>query len=329
MHSIDDTAVWILALSWMLAFGGAIGSFMNVVVYRCPRHRSIVHPGSRCPTCGHDIRPWDNVPVLAWLWLRGRCRDCRSPISIRYPTIEFVVALLFASLGWIEVLSEGGGVAVAALAPQVDGPWLFSWRCGLWAFHLLMLCTLITAGLIRFDALGVPRRIWYPALVVGLFAPTLWPWLLPSTRRGDSPRVPFEYAADTLVVVAIVLLLAWLATFRKSHLKAWVPQAVESPIALVVVLSLFLGPRAGVIITVASMVVSAVASQLHARHFPEQLVAAAIAWTWIAIWPWLCHTCPLLGPAANNPPIALLVTGGAIMIGLLILGRRSTDSVVP
>jgi leader peptidase (prepilin peptidase) / N-methyltransferase len=76
--------------------GALIGSFLNVVAYRLPRHESLLHPGSRCPHCGTPVKPYDNVPVLGWLLLRGRCRACREPISWRYPLVEAVTALLCA-----------------------------------------------------------------------------------------------------------------------------------------------------------------------------------------------------------------------------------------
>lgn len=76
--------------------GLLIGSFLNVVVWRVPRGESVVSPPSACPACGKQIRPRDNVPVLGWLLLRGRCRDCREPISARYPLVEVGTAGLFA-----------------------------------------------------------------------------------------------------------------------------------------------------------------------------------------------------------------------------------------
>lgn len=75
--------------------GLLIGSFLNVVVWRVPRGESVVHPPSGCPSCGHAIRRRDNVPVLSWLVLRGRCRDCGAPISARYPLVEIGTAVLF------------------------------------------------------------------------------------------------------------------------------------------------------------------------------------------------------------------------------------------
>src|SRR5712691_11791243 len=70
--------------------GLVAGSFFNVVIARLPRHESLVRPGSRCPHCGHPVRPYDNVPVFSWLILRGRCRDCGEPISARYPLVVLV-----------------------------------------------------------------------------------------------------------------------------------------------------------------------------------------------------------------------------------------------
>lgn len=90
----------VLFLALAAAFGAVVGSFLNVVIHRLPRGESIVSPGSRCPACGRAIRPWHNVPVLAWLALRGRCRDCGARISVRYPLVEAGTAALFALLAW-------------------------------------------------------------------------------------------------------------------------------------------------------------------------------------------------------------------------------------
>lgn len=82
------------------ALGLAIGSFLNVVIWRVPRGESLLHPSSACPECGQVIRKRDNIPVLSWLLLRGKCRDCREPISARYPLVEALTALLFVLLLW-------------------------------------------------------------------------------------------------------------------------------------------------------------------------------------------------------------------------------------
>jgi leader peptidase (prepilin peptidase)/N-methyltransferase len=145
---------------WLAALGGAVGSFLNVVVYRLPAGKSLVWPGSHCPICKHPIRWYDNVPVLAWFILRGRCRDCGARISARYPAIEALTAAVFVALGWRELFDMGQGV-------------------GIYAFHLLLVCTLLAAAGIEFDGRRLPVRLMVPALAVGLLAPLTWPHLHP------------------------------------------------------------------------------------------------------------------------------------------------------
>jgi leader peptidase (prepilin peptidase)/N-methyltransferase len=84
--------------------GLMIGSFLNVVAYRVPRGESLVKPGSHCTTCGEPVRPWDNVPVVSWLLLRGRCRGCGESISARYPLIELITAVVFAVIALVNGL---------------------------------------------------------------------------------------------------------------------------------------------------------------------------------------------------------------------------------
>jgi len=81
-------------------FGAAIGSFLNVCIHRLPQHESIIWPSSHCPACGGRIAPYDNIPVLSFLWLRGRCRACRAPISLRYPLVEAANALGYVAIVW-------------------------------------------------------------------------------------------------------------------------------------------------------------------------------------------------------------------------------------
>jgi len=91
-------------------FGAMIGSFLNVVVYRLPRRESLVRPASHCTACGVAIKPYDNIPVLSWLLLRGRCRNCFAPISKRYPLVEALAALLC-----VGAVLAGGSPATIAL----------------------------------------------------------------------------------------------------------------------------------------------------------------------------------------------------------------------
>jgi len=98
---LSDFPPWLLR-SFALCFGLLWGSFLNVVIYRVPRGMSVVHPGSRCPACGTPIRPWDNVPVLGYLVLRGRARCCGAKLSPRYPLVEATGGLL--SLAILEAI---------------------------------------------------------------------------------------------------------------------------------------------------------------------------------------------------------------------------------
>jgi len=125
-------------------YGLIIGSFLNVVIWRVPRHESLVAPRSHCPGCDAAIAPRDNIPVVSWLALRGRCRNCGEPISIRYPLIELLTAVLFAAVG----------------ARFHDS----------WALPAFLV---LTAGLIAISAIDlehfiIPNRIVYPVGIAGV-----------------------------------------------------------------------------------------------------------------------------------------------------------------
>lgn len=134
-----------------IALGVSVGSFLNVVVYRLPAGLSLLHPPSRCPHCLHRLAPYDNVPVLGWLWLRGRCRYCAAPISPRYPLVEALTGVLFAAISW-----RYG--SLGQLAPVLSGWVLVSW--------------LVALALIDWDTLTLPNRLTQPGLLLGLGAST-------------------------------------------------------------------------------------------------------------------------------------------------------------
>ena len=107
-----------LALSlWAFVFGSVIGSFLNVVIHRVPLGESVVFPPSRCPKCGSRIRWFDNVPVLSWLVLAGRCRDCRTGISPRYPLIELANGLFFLAI-YLHAGLDWSALLLAAIVPM-------------------------------------------------------------------------------------------------------------------------------------------------------------------------------------------------------------------
>jgi leader peptidase (prepilin peptidase) / N-methyltransferase len=128
------------------ALGASIGSFLNVVIHRLPLRRSLVRPGSHCPTCNVAIAPYDNVPVLSWLLLRGRCRRCNTRISPRYPAVELLTAAVFAAV-----------VAVRGFDDDL-------------VLELPFVAFLITLAGIDLDHRLLPNRIVYPMAAYGLVA---------------------------------------------------------------------------------------------------------------------------------------------------------------
>ncbi len=100
----DDHAIYLFTLVVCALFGLAIGSFLNVVIYRLPRGESLAKPPSHCPNCNTELKPADNIPILSWIVLRGHCRYCQEPISVRYPVIELLTAAAYVgiagALGW-------------------------------------------------------------------------------------------------------------------------------------------------------------------------------------------------------------------------------------
>ncbi len=143
------------------ALGACVGSFLNVVAYRLPHRESLVHPASRCPVCWDPIPPWANIPIVSWLLLRGKCRRCRTPISIRYPLVEATTATLFTllMLRWLEV---GPG-------PRLFVDWLLA-------------STLVVVSLIDTDHRIIPNQITYPGIPLGLALA----WLVPGPTVVDA-----------------------------------------------------------------------------------------------------------------------------------------------
>lgn len=138
----------------VILFGLIIGSFCNVVIYRLPQGKSIIRPGSHCRSCAAPIRPWDNIPVVSYILLRGSCRICKESISLRYPVIELVSGVLYVLL-WFEF-----GLSTT------------------FAVYAALTSTLVTVGLIDYDHKIIPNIITLPGMVIGLALST---WALPIT----------------------------------------------------------------------------------------------------------------------------------------------------
>jgi leader peptidase (prepilin peptidase)/N-methyltransferase len=162
---MDDAtlaALGLLGPPAALVWGSLWGSFLNVVVHRLPRGESLVRPGSRCPGCGKGIRAFDNVPVLSWLILRGKCRDCAAPISPRYPMVEALTAVISLALFHHHVtLGPQAAPLVALLAPYL--------------LHFAFAAALIAITFIDLDIQIVPNSITFPFMALGLISAALLP----------------------------------------------------------------------------------------------------------------------------------------------------------
>ena len=154
------------AMGWAFAFGAVVGSFLNVVVARVPAGESIVHPRSRCPACRTPIAWHDNVPVLSWMLLRGRCRACRAGISFRYPLVE----VLGGSAALIAVLRHG--LSLAALAEFGFAAMLLALSfidLDTWLLPHVMTVPLLVAG-VGLSALGLTAAPSFLASLAGAAA---------------------------------------------------------------------------------------------------------------------------------------------------------------
>jgi leader peptidase (prepilin peptidase)/N-methyltransferase len=178
----------VFAALWFFAFGAVIGSFLNVVVWRTPRGESIVGP-SRCPKCGTAIRWYNNVPVFGWMWLGGKCRDCKLPISPRYPVVEFICGAMFLAVALAEFAPPAGASREGGFVNTILDP---HWpRIATFALHLLLLCALLAWALMQVDEQRIPPRQFSALWCVGLIAAVV----LPALRL---PEVESLHAADAV-----------------------------------------------------------------------------------------------------------------------------------
>jgi leader peptidase (prepilin peptidase)/N-methyltransferase len=144
------------AAGFAFGVGFSVGSFLNVCVWRLPRGMSLIRPASRCPGCGTPIAARDNLPILGWILLRGRCRSCKAPISLRYPIVEAGVGFLFAAV----MLAE---IAASPTDLLDQDPW---WVLARLLYEWALLALLVTAALIDRDG----ARLKLPAVSIGVLA---------------------------------------------------------------------------------------------------------------------------------------------------------------
>jgi leader peptidase (prepilin peptidase)/N-methyltransferase len=169
-----------VACGFMSAIGAIIGSFLNVVIHRIPREQSIVFPASTCPKCHVAIKFYDNVPVVSYLLLRGRCRACGTGISPRYPAVEALTAILFAAVTWHDGLSFALG------------------------FDLAFAAAMLALIFIDAEHMILPNVITYPGMIFALITRLAVPYLAGPAHFDDLPQLISAFPALPVWLVSLI-----------------------------------------------------------------------------------------------------------------------------
>jgi leader peptidase (prepilin peptidase)/N-methyltransferase len=187
--------IWII---FLFALGACVGSFLNVIIYRLPRGESVVFPASHCPACGRAIKWYDNIPIVSWLVLRGRCRACAARISPRYLAIELAAGAIVAGLyAWYFVLSLRDGA----------GDFADAWP--MFVAHAALLLGLLAASVVDIEQFLVPLPVMWVCAGVGVAAAAFRPHpLMPPA--GPAVAVGAVAAAFGLPVGLLMVRLGWL-----------------------------------------------------------------------------------------------------------------------
>lgn len=302
--------VWLL-IGWLFVLGAAMGSFLNVVAYRLPRGMSLSRPGSRCPACGRPIRWHDNVPIFGWLVLGGRCRDCRTAISPRYPIVEMSVAASSALVAWSAIGPVAGaeGGESFALDPLSA------------VFRLMLVYTLICAALLEFDGGRAPRRLLIAIFVAGVVLSTVCPDVRPVQSASESAWRGLYDSGWMLAAALLLGALAWPLLVEKADDDA--VRAGTARVAELALAGVFLGLWAMAAIAVFSPACF-LATRIAGRFWPP---AARFGWAAALVLGtliWIAAGREMIGRLPSvfrGDPRMTLLAAGAMVAVLSIVGR--------
>jgi leader peptidase (prepilin peptidase)/N-methyltransferase len=210
---------------FLFLLGSCIGSFLNVVVWRLPRGESLVTPPSHCPKCGKNLKWYDNLPIIGWIKLGGKCRFCREPISMRYPLIELITALIFVfyyvmyymlDIGPCapmptRLFSDAGDAAVLYTPPQLP----------IFLLHLFVLSCLLAASLIDAERYEIPLSITWLVAIVSIIAHAIFDdprqaGSLNLVRPDGLPSSLTALAAGGSIGLILSMLLSWRGILKRS-----------------------------------------------------------------------------------------------------------------
>jgi prepilin signal peptidase PulO-like enzyme (type II secretory pathway) len=178
--------LWVLEVftaTWCFVMGSVIGSFLNVVIYRMPLGLNISKPKSRCPVCETPIRTRDNLPILGWILLRGKCRYCQSSISMRYPIVEAIVGCFFLLL-YLALVHSGGQFLPYRIPNRSWGVYQMmegrTWDLiALDLYYSYLFIVVLAAAYIQYDGQIIPRRLLIWCFLIGIGVGSILPELHP------------------------------------------------------------------------------------------------------------------------------------------------------
>jgi leader peptidase (prepilin peptidase)/N-methyltransferase len=185
----SDPVIVFSLLIWLTFFGMCIGSFLNVVIYRLPRGENLSKPPSHCPKCNHFIRWYDNIPVFGWIFLRGKCRDCKESISIRYPIVEALCGCIFGTIALLTLYRNCNVSIVEVL-------------CFVLTFSGLVV-TFATAGFIEQERKPIPIRLFIPVAVPAPIMPYLIQYSFHIPLFAD-PLYYFKMGIESVELGAVI-----------------------------------------------------------------------------------------------------------------------------
>src|SRR5947208_7336902 len=210
--------VWV---GFAFALGAAVGSWLNVCIYRVPYEKSLLWPSSRCGHCFQPVRWYDNIPLVSYWVLRGRCRTCKTPFSIRYFLIELFTGLVFAGLFYLDV-----GVNVFGIRLFEYQKWLI-WHGGVpvqawlfWLGHAVLVSFLIVASFIDLDHMWIPLPVTVTGTLAGLVLATCMPWPWPNTFIP--PPAAVVRPGQVVPPVPVLGFQPW-PVWRPDELPKWMP----------------------------------------------------------------------------------------------------------
>jgi len=206
--------IWLI---FIFAFGCCVGSFLNVVIYRLPRDKSIITPPSACPACGKRIHFYDNIPLISWLLLGAKCRYCKASISPRYFIIELLTGLIFVSLFILYFRSD----LHARIGPFLGDGWF------IYLLHIILLAAFIAASAIDLELWVIPLPICWFVTAVGLIGSAIAVYIIDPSLIREYLLLPSASAKAGLLTVGALagLAVSWmlLATglIKRSYESEW------------------------------------------------------------------------------------------------------------